>query len=114
MVPFYSKYLCPGSAGVDAFSQDWSRGRLFCHPPISVVYRVLRMAEKAEAEGVLLIPDWPASINQVGVRQYGNRVRLVDRFKPAFECPSWWTNRMFSGNYDFDMLVFEFNFKGEM
>ena len=43
MVPFFSKFLCPGSAGTDAFAQDWKVGNLFCHPPIGEVYRVFRM-----------------------------------------------------------------------
>ena len=92
MVPFFSRYLCPESAGVDAFAQDWSYGNLYCHPPIGQVFRTLRMAEKSGAKGILLIPDWPASINLVGVKMFGQRVQLVDRFRPDFRCPSWWTN----------------------
>ena len=111
MEPFFSRYLCPGSSGVDAFAQNWSYGNLYCHPPIGQVFRTLRMAEKSGAEGILLIPDWPASINLVGVKMFGQRVQLVDRFRPEFRCPSWWTNRVFSGDYRFDMLVFKFNFR---
>ena len=101
MVPFYSKYLCPGTQGVDAFAQNWRVGNLFCHPPISVVFRVLRVAERAQAFGIMLIPDWKASINSVAVRSYGSRVELVDKFWPEFECPQWWKKKVFSGNFNF-------------
>ena len=111
MTPFFSKFLCPGTAGVDAFAQDWSEGWLYCHPPIGQVYRVLRMAERSRAKGILLIPDWPSSINSVGVRQFGDKVVQVDRFRPEFKCPSWWKNRVFSGDYRFDLLVYKFNFR---
>ena len=50
------------------------------------------MAEKSGAKGILLIPDLPDSINLVGVKMFGQRVQLVDRFRPDFRCPSWWTN----------------------
>ena len=108
---FYSKFLCPGTSGVDAFAQDWSQGNLYCHPPIGDVFRVLRLAETQKARGVLLIPDWSASINLVGVKQYGNKVRLADSFYPEFEAPDWWSNKVFSGRYGFKMLVFQFDFR---
>ena len=114
MRPFYSKFVCPGSAGVDAFVQDWSEGNLYCHPPIGEVFRVLRLASLQRSVGVLVIPDWTASINMVAVRLYGQRVRLVDNFIPEFEAPEWWTNKVFAGRYDFKMLVYRFNFRNRV
>ena len=75
------------------------------------VYRVLRLAEKSGARGVLVVPDWPASINMVGVKQFGRKVKRVDKFRPSLRCPSWWSNKVFSGSFNFDMLVFSFNFR---
>ena len=34
-LPFYSLHWCPGTSGVDAFSQDWSSSNLWCNPPSS-------------------------------------------------------------------------------
>ena len=58
-----------------------------------------------------MVPDWPASINMVGVRQFGNKVKRVDKFRPSLSCPSFWTNKVFSGSFNLDMLVFAFNFR---
>ena len=36
---FYSMYLCPGSAGVDAFCVSWKRGNLWLVPPVVPKWR---------------------------------------------------------------------------
>ena len=47
---------------------------------------MLRLTEKGGAKGVLVVSAWPASINMVGVRQFGNKVKRVDKFRPSLSC----------------------------
>ena len=61
MKPYFARFSCGESQGVDAFSVSWRRGKGFFHPPVGLVSRVVRKAERERAEGLLVVPDWPGS-----------------------------------------------------
>ena len=59
---FNSRFHCPESSGVNAFSQDWSRVALnWLCPPIKLIAATLRHARLCHARGILVIPQWPSS-----------------------------------------------------
>ena len=58
---FYSLFHCPGSAGVDAFTQNWEGENVLMVPPVSAVGRALRHLLLCRAKGVLVVPRWPSS-----------------------------------------------------
>ena len=57
MKPYYARFASGEYQGVDAFSVSWRKGRGFFHPPVGLVSRVIREAEREKAEGVLVTPD---------------------------------------------------------
>ena len=109
MRPFFSRYISEKSSGSDAFSQDWSRGFGYFHPPVALVPRVLDKAREDRARGILLVPDWSGSMMAAEVRQL-RQLKLVGRLRPVFECPSWIENLTFRGVPKFNMLVYDMKF----
>ena len=111
--PFYTKVDCGGAAGVDAFSVGWGAPeRGFFHPPVGLIVKVVRYAEKCGACGLLVVPDWPGSVHGPLLREkeMEGRMVLVDRFRPRLESPEWMKSTMFSGIPKFDFLAYEFRF----
>jgi len=54
---FNSRFHCPGSDGVDAFTQDWGLGTdNWVHPPWSLVGRAVRHLRKCRGKGTFLVP----------------------------------------------------------
>ena len=45
---------------IDAFSLDWSNLNLYAFPPFSVIPTVLKKLRSKAAQGVVVLPDWPA------------------------------------------------------
>ena len=109
MVPFYSRYLSKKSAGSDAFSQDWSKGFGYFHPPVGLLPKVLDKAREDGAQGILLVPDWSGSMMAAEIRQTSQLV-LEGSMRPIFKCPDWFENSTFRGVPDFRMLVFRMCF----
>ena len=58
---FNSRYACPGSEAVDAFTVDWSKENNWWCPPPMLVPRVLRHAEHCRAQGTLVVPLWESA-----------------------------------------------------
>ena len=56
---FYSKVASPGTAGVNAFMQNWSEDYAFVCPPVKLVIEVYRYIQTVPCCGVLVIPFWP-------------------------------------------------------
>jgi hypothetical protein len=56
---FFSEYWCPNSAGVNAFTADWSESRSYCFPPPRLVFRTVEHARECKADIVLAVLDWP-------------------------------------------------------
>ena len=58
---FNSKYHCPGTCGVDAFTENWRGDDNFLCPPISLICATIRHLRDSKARGVLVVPIWPSS-----------------------------------------------------
>ena len=70
-LPLYnSRYLDPGTAGVDALGQsDWVSHNNFVNPPFRLVSRVLDIVEAQQAVATLIAPFWPAQPWMARLRQ---------------------------------------------
>ena len=64
---------------------SWRKGKGFFHPPVGLVSRVVRKAERERANGLLGVPDWPGSgfMSVLEERVRMKRVRLVKTFSPV-------------------------------
>ena len=71
---FYSKFWCPGTSGVDAFSFDWSNHNCWLVPPVYLVIRTVYHLEYCKTRGVLIVPMsksasfWPVLFPSSGLR----------------------------------------------
>ena len=55
---FNSRYACPGSEAVDAFTVNWFGENNWWCPPPALIPRVLKHAECCKAQGTLVVPCW--------------------------------------------------------
>ena len=111
--PFFARRACSMAAGVDAFSEDWGElGRVFIHPPVGLVVRVLRYAEQCRAKGLLVVPNWHSSIFMAKLVELEKRdkIRRVAKFKPFLHSAPWISSNTFQGFPWFDFLAFEMHF----
>ena len=55
---FNSKYICPGSEGVNAFSVDWSNENNLLVPPVHLIPKTIKhfMSSKYSAKAILVCP----------------------------------------------------------
>ena len=59
---FNSRFHCPNTSGVNAFTQDWSDVELnWLCPPVKFICSTLHHARLCKAKGILLVPQWPSS-----------------------------------------------------
>lgn len=58
---FYSRFWCPGTVAVDAFTVNWAGEVNWWVPPVHLVGRVLRHAELCSAMGSIIVPAWKSS-----------------------------------------------------
>ena len=58
---FYSRYWCPGTSGVDAFSFDWSIHNSWIVPPVNLVTKVITHLKLCKGCGVLVVPKWTSA-----------------------------------------------------
>ena len=60
---FNSKYHCPKSEGVDAFTKDWSGQINLLVPPIFLIPKTIRhlLTSKKGTIGILVAPLWPSA-----------------------------------------------------
>ena len=77
-----------------------------------MIVRVLRYAEQCQASGLLLVPEWPASVFMLVLRnmKVAGKVREVSRFRPWLESPPWLKSKTFSGTPKFDFIAYLFTF----
>ena len=109
---YYSKFGIGDSRGLDAFSISWKTGVGFFHPPVGLIWRVIRKAEREGAQGVLVVPDWSGSgfmaVLESRVRM--GSVRMMERWRPCLECAPEIQSNTFRGVTKFLMSVYVFNF----
>ena len=58
---YNSKFGCPGSEAVDAFTVDWSKEYNWWCPPVYLVARVIGHARVCKASGTLIVPEWQSA-----------------------------------------------------
>ena len=58
---FNSKFHCPGSSAVNAFTCHWGDEFNWLCPPISLIGRTLRHAKDCKCKGVLFVPKWKSA-----------------------------------------------------
>ncbi len=81
---FASKYYHPESLGVDAFSLDWHFMAWVC-PPVSLLLRVITRIRNSRCQGLLIVPNWPASDFYWELFEEGHArppFRFVSEFRP--------------------------------
>lgn len=57
---FYSWFPDPEASAVDAFTVDWSCLKFYAFPPFALILKVIRKIINDQAEGVLVVPNWPS------------------------------------------------------
>ena len=100
------------SRGLDAFSVGWQNGVGYFHPPVGLVWRVVRKAERERAKGVLVVPDWPGSslLAVLERREKEGKVVLLEKWRPRMICPLEIESGTFRGWTKFKMCVYRFRF----
>jgi hypothetical protein len=58
---FNSRFWCPGSEHVDAFSLSWRGENNWVVPPIYLIPRVVKHMIAARSVGTLIVPEWPSN-----------------------------------------------------
>ena len=58
---FNSKYLCPNTEQVNAFSVSWEGENNYLVPPVTYVPKVLAHLKSSRAKGTLVVPYWPSA-----------------------------------------------------
>ena len=58
---FNSRWWCPGTEVVDAFTVSWEGENNWLVPPVYLVPRVIRHMKAGREEGTLVIPFWPSA-----------------------------------------------------
>ena len=58
---YFSRFWNPGTAGVDAFFQDWQHENCLVVPPVVLLSKVLIFMFRCNARGTLVLPYWPSA-----------------------------------------------------
>lgn len=58
---FNSKYWCPGTSNVDAFTTSWSGEYNYIVPPVYLIPKVITHMKASYCKGVLVVPFWPSA-----------------------------------------------------
>ena len=58
---FNSKFYCPGSECVNAFTANWRNETNWLCPPVALIGSVLRHMKICKSNGTLLVPIWPSA-----------------------------------------------------
>ncbi|XP_033222710.1 uncharacterized protein LOC117176563 [Belonocnema kinseyi] len=49
----------PGSEAIDAFTLNWSSVFFYAFSPFSIILRTLTKIKRDQAEGIMIVPNWP-------------------------------------------------------
>ena len=58
---YFSRFWNPGTAGVDAFFQNWEHENCLVVPPVVFLSKVLVFMFRCNARGTSVVPYWPSS-----------------------------------------------------
>ena len=59
---FNSRFWCPETEAVDAFTQNWSNETNWVCSPVALIIPVIRHMSVCKAKGILIVPCWPSAI----------------------------------------------------
>ena len=112
MKPYYARFGVGEARGLDAFSVSWKKGSGYFHPPVGLIWRVVRKAEREKARGILIVPNWPGSgfLAVLENRVRAGSVMLMERWKPRLVCAPEIQSDTFRDVLKFLMSVYKFNF----
>ena len=57
MKSYFARFASGELKGVDVFIVFWKGRRGYFHPPVGLIWKVIRKAKREKAEGVLIAPD---------------------------------------------------------
>jgi hypothetical protein len=100
---FFSKWMCPGSAGVDCFSRpmlEWRSAHNWCNPPWDMLPLLLRTLRATGAEATVLAPYWVEQTWFRGLMQLADSCKVLEPTRDMFwsgragnrraiQCPAW-------------------------
>jgi len=55
---FNSRFWTPGIEAIDAFTCDWVDDNNWWVPPVHLIPRVIRHAQRTNSQGTLIVPKW--------------------------------------------------------
>ena len=118
---FFSPFPSKGTAGIDAFSFNWSQEDFpYACPPLSKVLPAWRKFQQDKASGVLVFPGWHSChfwpvIFSDGIHATpGSGVSRVLMFKPFITRGEFCTRAMIGGIGSFFVaLLFDFSSSSE-
>ena len=58
---FNSRFWCPETEAVDAFTQNWANDVNWLCPPVSLIIPTIRHMRSCNAKGTLIVPYWPSA-----------------------------------------------------
>ena len=109
---FNSKYYCPGTSHVDAFTANWHGTNNWLCPPISLIGSVIRHMEMCEARGTLLLPMWDSAYywpfiypNGLHLAKYIKQILVIN---PYFIANS--DSNLFNGFKSFNTMALKIEF----
>ena len=59
MMPYVSWHPDPRAWAIDAFALDWRNMFFYAFPPFSVIPQILQKLDAAQAQTILIVPNWP-------------------------------------------------------
>ena len=108
---FNSKFHCPGSQAVNAFTQDWAATSLnWICPPVKFIIPAINHLRLCRAKGIIIIPQWPSSHfwpiihNGLSFQDYIKKVLIL---RPYYISSS---NSVFNGLVKFNTLALLIDF----
>ena len=108
---FNSRFFCPGSSHIDAFTTNWSGKNNFVSPPVRDIVKVIKHMELCKAYGTLVIPCWysafwwPYLLNNENWAPFIKRVIVLDPYYYSYG-----SGDIFKGYQRFNKLTLEIDF----
>ena len=109
---FNSKFYCPRTSHVNAFTAHWGGVNNWICPPISCIPEVLQHLHTCKAYGTLVIPHWPSAYWWPLVRP-GGKIdhNLCDSLTLDPYYQSYTSDSLFNGFQQFHTLALQLDFR---
>ena len=109
---FNSRYFCPGTSHVNAFTANWSNKNNWLCPPISLIGSTLRHLRDCKGTGTLLVPVWESAyywplLYPDGIH-FAEFVKNILIINPYYE--SYGNNTTFKGYASFKSMALKVDF----